>query len=121
LSAFPQGNDRKPGYHSFWKHYRCIFGQEQPHAAASIRLYPRRTHDRRRDHRHSRRNRHAVLYQLENADVSGYLLTATGRAAAASFVYTLDQSGKRATTGVPAGWTKKDNCWVDRKDGSCTQ
>lgn len=60
-------------------------------------------------------------YQLEDADASGYLLTATGRAAAASFVYTLDESGKRATTGAPAGWTKSDNCWVDRKDGSCTQ
>jgi type IV pilus assembly protein PilE len=60
-------------------------------------------------------------YTLKDADVSGYLLVATGRAAAASFVYTLDQTGKRATTGVPAGWTKSDNCWVDRKDGSCTQ
>jgi type IV pilus assembly protein PilE len=60
-------------------------------------------------------------YALEDADVSGYLLVATGRAAAAGFVYTLDQSGKRATTGVPQGWTDSDNCWVDRKDGSCTQ
>jgi type IV pilus assembly protein PilE len=60
-------------------------------------------------------------YTLKDPNVSGYLLVATGRAAAASFVYTLDQTGKRATTGVPAGWTKSDNCWVDRKDGSCTQ
>ena len=60
-------------------------------------------------------------YTLKDANVSGYLLVATGRASAASFVYTLDQTGKRATTGVPAGWTKSDNCWVDRKDGSCTQ
>ena len=60
-------------------------------------------------------------YTLKDANVSGYLLVATGRAAAASFVYTLDQTGKRATTGVPSGWTKSDNCWVDRKDGSCTQ
>jgi type IV pilus assembly protein PilE len=60
-------------------------------------------------------------YTLKDPNVSGYLLVATGRAAAASFVYTLDQTGKRTTTGVPAGWTKSDNCWVDRKDGSCTQ
>ena len=60
-------------------------------------------------------------YTLKDPNVSGYLLVATGRAAAASFVYTLDQTGKRATTGVPSGWTKSDNCWVDRKDGSCTQ
>ena len=60
-------------------------------------------------------------YKLDDADASGYLLTATGRAAAAGFVYTLDQSGKRATTGAPTGWTKRGDCWVDRKDGSCTQ
>jgi len=60
-------------------------------------------------------------YELDDADASSYLLVATGRAAAAGFVYTLDQSGKRATTGVPTGWTDNDNCWVDRKDGSCTQ
>jgi type IV pilus assembly protein PilE len=60
-------------------------------------------------------------YELEDPDASGYLLVATGRAAAADFVYTLNQSGKRATTGVPEGWTGNDNCWVDRKDGSCTQ
>ena len=46
---------------------------------------------------------------------------ATGRAGAAEFVYTIDQAGTRATTGAPAGWTKKDTCWVDRKDGACTQ
>jgi len=60
-------------------------------------------------------------YKLDDADASGYLLTATGREAAAGFVYTLDQSGKRATTGAPTGWTTRDDCWVDRKDGSCTQ
>lgn len=60
-------------------------------------------------------------YALQDDDASGYLLVATGRAAAASFVYTLDQAGKRATTGAPTGWTTKDSCWVDRKDGSCTQ
>ncbi len=60
-------------------------------------------------------------YGLEDADATSYLLVATGRAAAAGFVYTLNQSGKRATTGVPEGWTDNDNCWVDRKDGSCTQ
>lgn len=60
-------------------------------------------------------------YKIEDNDAAGYLLTATGRAAAASFVYTLDQAGTRATTGAPDGWTKSDVCWVDRKDGSCTQ
>lgn len=60
-------------------------------------------------------------YDLEDADLSSYLLVATGRAAAAGFVYTLNQAGKRATTAVPEGWAGNDDCWVDRKDGSCTQ
>ena len=60
-------------------------------------------------------------YSLTGATASAYTLVATGRAAAAGFVYTLDQSGKRATTGVPTGWAKNDTCWVDRKGGQCTQ
>lgn len=61
------------------------------------------------------------VYTLENASSTGYLLVATGRGAAADFTYTLDQAGARATTGAPEGWTRSDTCWVDRKDGSCTQ
>ena len=60
-------------------------------------------------------------YALTSASASAYVLTATGRAGAAEFVYTIDQAGTRATTGAPTGWTKKDTCWVDRKDGACTQ
>ena len=61
------------------------------------------------------------VYTLENAGSAGYLLVATGRGAAAGFRYTLTQAGARATTAAPLGWTKSDTCWVDRKDGSCTQ
>jgi len=60
-------------------------------------------------------------YELKDADAAGYTLVATGRAAAASFVYTIDQAGRRATTGAPADWTKRSDCWVDRKAGTCTQ
>lgn len=61
------------------------------------------------------------VYTLENASSSGYQLVATGQGAAADFKYTLTQAGARATTGAPDGWTRSDTCWVDRKDGSCTQ
>jgi len=61
------------------------------------------------------------VYTLENASSSGYQLVATGQGAAADFKYTLTQAGARATTGAPTGWTRSDTCWVDRKDGSCTQ
>ena len=60
-------------------------------------------------------------YALQDADASGYTLVATGRNAAASFVYTLDEAGRRATSGAPAGWTTSASCWVDRKAGGCTQ
>lgn len=52
---------------------------------------------------------------------AGYTATATGRAAAAGFVFTIDQQGNRATTGVPSGWTSNGACWVDRRSGACSQ
>ena len=61
------------------------------------------------------------VYTLENASSTGYLLVATGRAAADGFKYTLSQAGTRATPEAPDGWTTSTECWVDRKDGSCTQ
>lgn len=60
-------------------------------------------------------------YALSNATNSTYLITATGRAQAADFIFTIDQAGVRKTTGVPSGWTTNDTCWVDRKGGVCTQ
>ena len=57
------------------------------------------------------------------ADASTYTVTATGTGPVAGFAYTINQSGARATTGVPAtgGWTANASCWVDRKGGACTQ
>lgn len=50
-----------------------------------------------------------------------YTITATGLATGNlnGFVFTVDQSNNRATTGVPAGWTTAATCWVKNKDGSC--
>lgn len=62
-------------------------------------------------------------YELEDADASGYTLVAKGRGHAAGFEFTIDQTGKRVTTAVPdiAGWETNDECWVDRKEGLCSQ
>jgi type IV pilus assembly protein PilE len=60
-------------------------------------------------------------YALSGATASAYTVTATGIGPAAGFKFTIDQSGKRATTVVPTGWTTNDSCWVDRKGGLCTQ
>jgi type IV pilus assembly protein PilE len=48
--------------------------------------------------------------------------TATGitGSSQAGFVFTIDETGMKQTTGVPTGWTTpSSNCWVQRKDGSC--
>ncbi|MDD5242208.1 MAG: type IV pilin protein [Sulfuricella sp.] len=52
---------------------------------------------------------------------STFTVTATGVAAQGTgdFVYTIDQDNAKATTGVPAGWTGNDTCWVTKKGGSC--
>lgn len=60
-------------------------------------------------------------YELTSADKTSYTLTATGIDKVAGFVFTINQDGNRATTKVPEEWTKNDNCWVDRKEGTCTQ
>ncbi|MEO7493585.1 MAG: type IV pilin protein [Massilia sp.] len=60
-------------------------------------------------------------YTLTTGTATAYTIKATGRAAAANFSYTIDQSGARATLTAPTGWTTQSTCWVDRKDGSCTQ
>lgn len=60
-------------------------------------------------------------YAVSNAGVSTYTVTATGAGRAAGFVFTIDQSGARATTGVPSGWTANANCWIDKRGGQCAQ
>ncbi len=60
-------------------------------------------------------------YLISGATDSTYVVTAIGKNRMVGFVYTLNQSGTRVTTGVPPGWTANDACWVDRKGGQCTQ
>jgi type IV pilus assembly protein PilE len=60
-------------------------------------------------------------YTLSNATASTYTVTATGRGAATGVTFTFDQSGSRATTAVPSGWTASSSCWIDRKGGQCVQ
>ena len=52
----------------------------------------------------------------------GFLATATGTSARgmARFVYTIDHSGLRRTTGLPAGWgATPQDCWISSKGGAC--
>ena len=65
-------------------------------------------------------NTDKFTYSLD-ATATAYTVTATGVGELAGFVYTINQNGQRATTGVPAGWTASATCWVDQKSGKCTQ
>jgi type IV pilus assembly protein PilE len=60
-------------------------------------------------------------YALSDATAAAYVVTATGRAAADGFAFTIDQQGNRVTTAVPDGWTANATCWTDRRSGACSQ
>lgn len=53
---------------------------------------------------------------------SAFTATATGTGTMAGFVYAVNESNTRTTTGVPAssGWgITPANCWIVRKGGGC--
>ena len=58
------------------------------------------------------------------ATSQSYIATATGVAGlpTAAFIYTIDQSTAKATTGAAAGWTAATmpaTCWIRGKGGIC--
>lgn len=52
---------------------------------------------------------------------SAFTLLAVGTGMMQGFTYTIDQSGSKATTSVPAGWDlpSPNSCWVTNKGGVC--
>lgn len=58
-------------------------------------------------------------FACSNLSATTYTVTATGSGAMSGFVYTVNQSNTRQTTGVPSGWTSSTTCWVTRKNGAC--
>lgn len=60
-------------------------------------------------------------YTLVSSSTSGYVAKATGRNQADGFAFTIDQQGNRITSTVAPDWTLTANCWVDRRNGTCTQ
>ena len=55
------------------------------------------------------------------ATATTFTYTATGLPARGmnGFVYTIDQSGTKATPAAPAGWPTSTDCWTIRADGLC--
>ena len=60
-------------------------------------------------------------YAASNATVSSYTVSAIGAGQATGFVFTIDQSGSRATTAVPDGWSANPLCWIDKRGAKCVQ
>lgn len=54
------------------------------------------------------------------SSATAYTITATGTGAMSGFVYTVNQNGDKATTGVPTGWSTSTSCWVIKKGGVCS-
>lgn len=55
---------------------------------------------------------------LTDPSTSAYTVTATGSGLVAAFVYTIDQSGTKATTSTKWG-TTSSSCWLMKKGDSC--
>ena len=55
------------------------------------------------------------------ATATTFMYTATGVASKgmAAFIYSIDQTGAKATVSLPAGWSRTADCWTIRADGLC--
>jgi type IV pilus assembly protein PilE len=63
----------------------------------------------------------AFTIACSGSSATAYTVKATGKSSKGmnGFVYEIDQSGAKKTSGVPSGWTTNSTCWVTQKDGSC--
>jgi type IV pilus assembly protein PilE len=61
------------------------------------------------------------LFDFSCASVTAttYTLSAVGKGSMLGFTYTINQSGVKATPGVPSGWTSSTSCWITKKGGVC--
>lgn len=57
---------------------------------------------------------------VNNVTATTYFITATGTGSMTGFIFTIDQSNSKATTGVPSNWTLNPNCWVVNSGGGCS-
>ncbi|MDD2893423.1 MAG: type IV pilin protein [Halothiobacillaceae bacterium] len=59
-------------------------------------------------------------YSCSTPATDKYTITATGKGALVGFVYTINESNIKKTTGLKAGWgSTPANCWITTKGGSC--
>jgi type IV pilus assembly protein PilE len=100
--AFTALSGMGPAAEQYWANKRTYAGLQKPDDTANF------------------------TYLVSGTSDSTYLVKATGTNKMTGFVYTINESGARVTTGVPpalvaSGWTTSTTCWVDRKAGQCAQ
>ena len=62
----------------------------------------------------------AFKVSCTGASATAYAVTATGQGSMSAFVFSINEANVRTTTAAPAGWKTSANCWVLRRDGSCS-
>ena len=62
-------------------------------------------------------NTNNFTFACSGLTATAYTVTATGQNAMADFVFTINESNLRATTGAPSGWSTSTNCWATRPSG----
>jgi len=65
-------------------------------------------------------NSDAFKVSCAGASATAYTVTATGQGSMSGFVFSINEANVRSTTAVPAGWSTSANCWVQRRNGSCS-
>ncbi|KQZ32463.1 type IV pilin protein [Duganella sp. Root1480D1] len=63
-------------------------------------------------------------YTCPTLTATTYTVKAEGKGPAAGFVFTIDESNNKKTTGLPSGWGTASEgapitCWVRKRGGSC--
>ena len=62
----------------------------------------------------------AFKVSCAGASATAYAVTATGQGSMSGFLFSINEANVRSTTAVPMGWTTSANCWVQRRNGSCS-
>ena len=58
-------------------------------------------------------------FSCSTATATAFTIQAVGKGSMAGFTYTINQTGAKATTSVPSGWTASTSCWITKKGGVC--
>jgi type IV pilus assembly protein PilE len=95
--AFGQLSAVQPSAEQFWSSNHTYVGMTAPSATTNF------------------------TYDVGTPTTSAYTVTATGRNSMTGFVFTIDQTGARATTNTPDSWTPNNACWVNDKSGKCVE